>query len=81
MNLCPSARLGVQAEQARSRGTGCTEWNGGSWAEGASQRAGGNAPSLLPSVSDRHRMAETTGSERNARRARAEGNARDVAID
>lgn len=69
-NRCPSARLGVQAEQAPSRGTGCTERSGGSWAEGASQRAGGEAPSC---GRDRHR----SGDDRlraHAPRARAEGN-------
>lgn len=43
---CPSARAGVQAEWARSRGTGCTERSGGSWAEGAPQRAEGGALSF-----------------------------------
>ncbi len=65
MNLCPSARMGVQTERVASRGTGCTERSGGSWAEAIPKCARGKAPSSCDS--DRHLLAETTGSVRNKR--------------
>lgn len=70
--------MGVQAERVPSRGTGCTkesEVSAGSWAEGTPERARGKAPS--PCVSDRYRMAETTGSGRGTRIGRGPiGNAK-----
>jgi hypothetical protein len=44
LNLCPSARLGGQAERLRSRGTCCKERRDWSWAEGSPKRAGGQSP-------------------------------------
>jgi hypothetical protein len=40
LQSCPSARPGVQAKRAPSRGTGCSER---SWAEGVPKRAEGGA--------------------------------------